>query len=62
MGSNWVVQTVTEPIYCNTTRAYLTREFSSQPSGTYRIEFYALTGTSQKRIHYYWGVYRSDTP
>ncbi|ONI67602.1 hypothetical protein BWI15_31355 [Kribbella sp. ALI-6-A] len=61
IGTNWVVQTVTEPISCSTTRSYFTREFSYLPSGTYRIEFYSLSGTSQKRIHY-WGVYRSDNP
>jgi hypothetical protein len=61
VGSNWVVQTSTSRIWCSTSRSYLTRDWSYQPSGTYRIEFYTLTGTSQKRIHY-WGVYRSDTP
>lgn len=62
VGSNWVVQTSTSPIGCSTSRSYLTRDFSYQPSGTYRIEFYKLSGgLTQKRIHY-WGVYRSDTP
>ncbi|MEV6288776.1 hypothetical protein [Kribbella sp. NPDC051770] len=61
VGSNWVVQTVTERIRCTTSRGYVTQTWSSQPAGSYRIEFYALTGTNQKRIHY-WGVYRSDTP
>jgi hypothetical protein len=61
VGTNWVVQTVTEPVYCSTSRSYLTRTFAYEPSGTYRIEFYSMSGTSQKRIHY-WGVYRSDTP
>ncbi|MGC9536927.1 hypothetical protein [Streptomyces sp. UG1] len=61
VNGSWVVQTGTSRIWCSTSRSYLTRTWSYQPSGTYRIEFYRLTGTSQKRIHY-WGVYRSDTP
>lgn len=61
VGSNWVVQTVTEPIYCRTSRSFLTRTFAYEPSGSYRIEFYSMSGSSQKRVHY-WGVYRSDTP
>ncbi|WP_434450023.1 hypothetical protein [Lentzea sp. E54] len=61
IGSNWVVQSGTERIWCSTTRGYLTRDWAYQQSGTYRIQFYALTGSSEKRIHY-WGVYRSDNP
>jgi len=61
VGSNWVVQTVSEPVYCSTSRAYRTLEWSSQPSGSYRVEFYSMSGSSRKRVHY-WGVYRSDTP
>lgn len=61
IGSNWVVQSVTEPISCSTSRGYLYGDWHYQQSGTYRIEFYALNGSNQKRIHY-WRVYRSDNP
>ncbi len=61
IGSNWVVQSSTERIWCSTSRGYLTLNWHYQQSGTYRIDFYSLTGSSQKRIHY-WGVYRSDNP
>lgn len=61
VGSNWVVESVSQRIWCTTSRGSLTQDFHYQSAGSYRIQFYALTGSNQKRIHY-WGVYRSDTP
>ncbi|GAA1538009.1 hypothetical protein [Kribbella lupini] len=61
VGTNWVVQSVSERIWCTTSRGYVTQTWSYEPSGSYRIQFYALNGTNTKRIHY-WGVYRSDNP
>lgn len=61
IGSNWVVQAASERIWCTTSRSSVNRYLAYSTSGSYRVQFYALTGSNQKRINY-WGVYRSDTP
>lgn len=61
ISGQWTVVKVTEPVVCRTSQKSGVLVFGYEQPGTYRIEFYKLSGSSQVRVHD-WGVYRSTNP